>query len=340
MAFVFPIRGCSLHSICLPDEINWLNTSGNETTPVRNLIPARDDAKPLYVQEQGSRIGIEGEILAVKDRDRRALAEARLIDVSHVVLMGNVQISSQAMRELLGREIPVCWMSFGGRFAGVSDGLGHGNIDLRRAQFRKADDPNVCLALSRRFVRNKIANCRTMLRRNHDALPTRALEELSAITSAVDEAGDFQILLGMEGNAARIYFEAFPGMLRPAAGENLDFDFSKRTRRPPKDPVNALMSFAYSLLAKDLTVVIRLVGLDPFLGYYHKPRFGRPTLALDLMEEFRPIVVDSTVITVVNKGVVSAKDFTRSSLGVALKPEARKRFLHAYELMRSACKKR
>jgi CRISPR-associated protein Cas1 len=245
--------------------------------------------------------------------------------------MGNVQVSSQAMRELFSRDIPVSWMSFGGWFVGMSCGIGHGNIDLRRAQFRKADDLNICLDLSKRFVRNKVLNCRTLLRRNHDEVPKTVLDELATIGDSVNKAKDLASLLGMEGNAARIYFNAFPGMLRPEESEAMDFDFSKRTRRPPKDPVNALLSFAYSLLAKDIAVAVRLVGLDPFLGYYHQPRFGRPALALDLMEEFRPIIGDSVVISVVNKALITAKDFDRSSFGVALKPDARKRFLQAYE---------
>jgi CRISPR-associated protein Cas1 len=120
-------------------------------------------------------------------------------------------------------------------------------------------------------------------------------------------------------------------MLQPPGPERLAFDFAKRTRRPPRDPVNALLSFAYSLLAKDLAITARATGLDPFLGFYHQPRFGRPALALDLMEEFRPLVADSVVLSVINTGVVGVQDFLHSSLGVSLTPEARKRVLRAYE---------
>lgn len=328
--------GCSLHAICLPDEVTALRAeappSGEVAEPkVRLLLPARDDAKPLYVTEQGARVGISGGEVQVKGREGGALGHARLVELSQLVLWGNVSVSAQAMRELLGREIPVCWLSYGGWLSGVADGMGSGNIELRRAQFRAADSESRCLRIAQRIVRNKIANARTLLRRNHRDAPEGALRDLAALVKAADETNGLPELLGIEGNAARIYFEAFDGMLKPPEDGQHTFSFEHRSRRPPKDPVNALLSMAYSLLARDLTVTCRLVGLDPFLGMYHQPRFGRPALALDLMEEFRPIIADSVVINAVNTGVVQAGDFLRSGLGVSLKPEGRRRFIQAYE---------
>jgi len=326
-------QGCSLHGVCLPDEVNHLARDAGERAvePVRRLLPARDDAQPLYVQEQGARVGLDGEALEVKSRDHVVIGRARLFELSQLVLLGNVQLSAQAIRELCGRGIPVCWMSFGGWLSGFTDGLGHNNIELRRSQFRTADNPAAALGLARRFVRNKIANCRTLLRRNHpDALESTLLE-MHALSESTESAPGLPELLGLEGNAARLYFKAFPGLIRVASGADFDFDFTTRSRRPPRDPVNALLSFAYSLLAKDLAVTARAVGLDPFLGFFHQPRYGRPALALDLMEEFRPIIADSVVLSVINTGVLTSADFLRSSLGVALKPEGRKRFMRAYE---------
>ena len=320
-------QGCSLHGVCLPDEVNYL--ARESTAPVRRLVPSRDDAQPLYVQEQGARIGLDGELLEVRSRDRQVIGKARLFELSQVVLLGNVQLSAQAIRELCARGIPVCWMSFGGWLAGFTDSIGHNNVELRRAQFRAAEDAGAALRLARRFVRNKIANCRTLLRRNHPEPPESTLLEMSNLSEATEAAPGMPELLGIEGNAARLYFEAFPGLIRPK--EQFAFDFTTRSRRPPKDPVNALLSFAYSLLVKDLAVAARAVGFDPFLGFYHQPRYGRPALALDLMEEFRPIIGDSVVLSAINTGVVSAGDFTHSSLGVALKPDGRKRFMRAYE---------
>lgn len=333
-------QGCSLHALCLPDETNYLvreglSRSGPDGTPapeVRRLVPARDDAQPLHVQEQGARVGLDGDVLEVRSREQGVIGKARLFELSQLVVLGNVQVSAQAIRELCGRGIPICWMSYGGWLSGFTDGLGHNSVEIRRAQFRVADDPAAALRLARRFVRNKIANCRTLLRRNHPDAPGSTLRDLAALAEATEEARGMPELLGVEGNAARQYFEAFPALIRPAAdGGELGFDFTTRSRRPPKDPVNALLSFAYSLLGKDLAVASRAAGLDPFLGFYHQPRHGRPALALDLMEEFRPIVADSVVISAVNTGVVSASDFLRSGLGVAMKPEGRKRFTRAYE---------
>jgi CRISP-associated protein Cas1 len=329
-------QGCSLHGVCLPDEVNHLAREVSETSapaaePVRRLVPARDDAQPLYVQEQGARVGLDGDVLEVRSRDQGVIGKARLFELSQLVVLGNVQVSAQAIRELCGRGIPVCWMSFGGWLSGFTDGLGHNNVELRRAQFRAAEDGGTALLLARRFVRNKIANCRTLLRRNHPEAPEATLRELSALSEATEGAPGMPELLGIEGNAARLYFEAFPALIRATGGAGLGFDFTTRSRRPPKDPVNALLSYAYSLLAKDVAVTARAVGLDPCLGFYHQPRHGRPALALDLMEEFRPIIADSVVLSAINTGVVTSTDFVRSSLGVAMKPEGRKRFMRAYE---------
>jgi CRISPR-associated protein Cas1 len=329
-------QGCSLHGVCLPDEVNHLTQDSGDRSapaaePVRRLVPARDDAQPLYVQEQGARIGLDGDVLEVRSRDRGVIGKARLFELSQLVVLGNVQVSTQAIRELCGRGIPVCWMSFGGWLSGFTDGLGHNNVEIRRAQFRAAEDAAAALRLAQRFVRNKIANCRTLVRRNHPGAPEATLREMSALADRTDSAPGLPELLGVEGNAARLYFEAFPALIRATGETELGFDFTTRSRRPPKDPVNALLSFGYSLLAKDLAVTARAVGLDPFLGFFHRPRHGRPALALDLMEEFRPIIADSVVLTAINTGVVTGTDFVRSSLGVAMKPEGRKRFMQAYE---------
>jgi CRISPR-associated protein Cas1 len=329
-------QGCSLHGVCLPDEVALLtregiDVSGPPAEPLRRLVPSRDDSQPLYVQEQGARVGLDGEVLEVRSREAGVIGKARLFELSQLVVMGNVQVSSQAIRELCGRGIPICWMSYGGWLSGFTDGLGHNNVEIRRAQFRASEDPAASLRLARRFVRNKIANCRTLLRRNHPEAPEATLREMNALADATEEATRIPELLGVEGNAARLYFQAFPALLRPSADERLTFDFAVRTRRPPKDPVNALLSFAYSLLAKDVAVTARAVGLDPFLGFYHQPRHGRPALALDLMEEFRPIIADSVVLNAINTGLLASTDFVRSSLGVALKTDGRRRFMQAYE---------
>jgi len=323
--------GCSLNAVCLPDETNQLRGSVDASS-IREVRPALEDGKPLYVSEQGARVGLSGEVLEVRDRERRTLDDAPLREVSQLVLYGNVQVSTQAIRELCERQVPICWMSFGGWLSGMTEGLGHNNVEVRRAQFRCADDEKRSLALARRFVRVKVANCRTLLRRNHVDPPQRSLQQMAFLSRAADGARSAAELLGIEGNAARLYFEVLPGMLHPPEEEEkMELDFTTRSRRPPKDPVNALLSLCYALLVKDVAIAARSVGLDPFVGFYHQPRFGRPALALDVMEEFRPLIADSVALFAVNTGTVRAKDFIRSSLGVSLRPEARKQIIKLYE---------
>lgn len=316
--------GCSLNGICLPDETNLLTARGEGA--VRAMWTRRDNDQPLYVQGQGFRVGVDHDVLAVKDRDGKRAATARLGDTSHVVLQGNVQVSAQALAALFERDIPVAWMSYGGWLSGMAEGLGHRNIELRRAQFRAADEPARCLAAARALVRNKILNHRTLLRRS-GAVEGRLLRSLAELASSALEAASLERLLGLEGTAARFFFEGFREMLC----DGLAFDFERRNRRPPADPINALLSFAATLLAKDVAIAVRTVGLDPFLGFYHQPRYGRPALALDLMEPFRPLVCESVVLTAVNTGVVTREDFVSGATGVALNVEGRRRFLRAYE---------
>jgi CRISPR-associated protein Cas1 len=337
---------CSLVGICLPDEINLLRIGPHPGDPAsdpdeprgesgqpRRLLPARDDALPLYVQAGGTRVGKSGDELTVEPRggERQMV---RLGQTSQVALFGQVQMSTQAIQAALGRAIPITYFTSGGWFYGMTSGLSHKNVELRRLQFRAAEDAALSLALAKRFVIAKIANARTLLRRNGDeGVPVQTIDMMRAL---IDDAADCSAagsLLGIEGTAARVYFQSFSRMLKRAdhEGSGLAFDFAGRNRRPAKDPVNALLSLAYSLLAKELTVVTQAVGFDPFLGFYHRPRYGRPALALDLMEEFRPIVADSIVLTAINTGVVQPDDFVNRAGAVSLKEQGRTRFLRLYE---------
>lgn len=346
---------CSLAGICLPDETLWSSevVFGEETPaeiqleffprarapskPPRRLIPARDDLRPLYLNTQGARVGRSGDVLQVKDREK-LLQEIRLGELSQVNLFGNIQITSQSIQRLCAEEIPIAWFSQGGWFYGVTHGLGLRNIFLRREQFRHADFPWFCVRFAREIVAGKIQNQRTLLQRNHLEPPLRALADLRELAKQAREADALDRLLGIEGNASRIYFEHFAGMLKAgeepgadASKETLRFDFATRNRRPPRDPINALLSLAYAVLAKDLTVTCCAVGFDPYMGFYHQPRFGRPALALDLMEPFRPLIADSAVLTAVNTRMVTTKDFLAAAGAVSLTPEGRKAFFRAYE---------
>lgn len=320
-------NSCSLAGLCMPDEINQL--TGGEPAAARPLFPARDDAQPVYVVEAGARVGVSGECLEVRGREREKLHDVALVDVSQVVLVGNVQISSQAVRALSAQGLPVAWVSWGGWLNGVLDGNGRGQVTLRQAQYRVAGSAQESLALAREFIHAKVLNGRTFLRRNLDDAEG-VLRELAMEAEKVRAAQSLETLLGHEGNAARLYFGAFAALLKGPRGLTT-FDFNGRNRRPPKDPVNALLSFAYAMLTKDLVTAARVVGFDPWLGFYHQPRHGRFALALDLMEEFRPLIADSVVVNVINTGVVVDEDFLRRGIGVTLNPEGRKKFLRAWE---------
>lgn len=327
-------NGCSLAGICLPDETLALRqvpaaTPADGEHAVRRLYPARDDALPLYVQEQGARVGKRGDVLVVS-KGEQELGRARLKDVSQLVLCGNVGVSAQTIQLLCEASIPVVHLSRGHWFYGVTQGITLRNAYDRAAQFRAAADPARVLAFARAIVAAKAANQRTLLQRNATPRPDVELAEIGALQRRVAQAPDVDALLGLEGAIAARYFSRFASMLRPRDFD-AEWEFDKRNRRPPRDPINALLSFGYAMLAKECTVALLGEGLDPWWGLFHQPRHGRPALALDLMEEFRPLVVDSAVLTAVNTGMVSAGDFVRSQAACVLNERGRKAFIRAYE---------
>ena len=319
---------CSLVGICLPDEINSL--TGKTTTPTRRLVPSAQAARPLYVTEQGAMIGVRDGRYEVR-KDQQVLASVRFLDVSQINVFGNVQVSSQALRRAFSQEVPVCFFSHGGWFSGIAEGLPSKHVTLRIRQVIEAGRGG--LETARSMVVGKIRNCRTMLRRNARRPVETAVRQLGGLIRDAEEAVSVASLLGIEGTAARIYFGSFPTMLR----EDLDItpgadaESLARTRRPPKDPINCLLSYLYALLVKDCTATALGVGFDPYIGLYHRPRFGRPALALDLMEEFRPIVADSVAVTLLNTCEITASDFIRRAGGVALTDAGRRTVLRAYE---------
>ncbi len=319
--------GCSLAPICLPDEINALSED-NEDIKIRRMFPSRDDTRPLILQEQGSYLSKKGDILVIKKRGEK-VGEVRTFEISHVCLYGNAQVSTQALSELLDRNIPVLYFSYGGWFKGYSFSLINKNVDLRMKQYEHAMDKTKRLMISRKIVEGKVKNCRTLLRRNCEEDCKKALDELKKTLNKLSKVKDIPSLLGVEGNAGRIYFGSFNKMIKN--GFRKDFNFESRNRRPPTDPINSLLSLSYSTLCKDLTVSSLTMGLDPMLGFYHRPRYGRPALALDLMEEFRPIIADSVVISLINNDVLDKNDFIIKGKACNLTTDGRKKFYGAYE---------
>lgn len=346
--------GCSLNPICLPDETNALGAAAGgeyeeddgqlrlfaaaDVSPrkgpkreVRRLIVPREDRKPVYLSTQGLRVGKSGEVLQMKEKDALR-QEVRLNEVCQISLMGNVQVSTQAIQALCSAEIPVCYFSQGGWFYGITSGLTTKNVFLRQSQFRLATEEWFALRLAKKLVAGKIRNQRVMLMRNHEEPPKAVLEQMREMADRADTCHSLEELLGVEGNGARLYFGNFSGMIKQeSSATDFGFDFGSRNRRPPKDPVNALLSLAYSLLAKDFTVACAAVGFDPMMGFFHQPRFGRPALALDLMEPFRPLIAESAVLNAINTRMVTGKDFVRAGRAVALSAGGRRGFFQAYE---------
>jgi CRISPR-associated protein Cas1 len=321
---------CALIGICLPDEVRFLTEAGVEPRPI---IPSLNDALPLYVQSPRAYVRKDGEVLSI-EVEKIEVATARLAETSQVVLFGNAALTTPALHECLRREIPVTWLSYGGWFVGHTVGVGHKNVETRTAQYRVSFDDERCLHLARRLVAAKIANCRTLLKRNWKGEAIAIEPVLRALRGDLRHAlraGGLASLLGIEGTAASRYFELFAGMFKSDGNSSLEFNFATRNRRPPRDPVNAMLSFAYAMLVREWTVALSAVGLDPYRGFYHQPRYGRPALSLDMMESFRPLIADSTVISAINNGEVRPDDFITAAGSCNLTESGRKRFIAAFE---------
>lgn len=315
---------CSLVSVCLPDETNML--AERAPTPTRRLIAASDTREPLYVLSPSALVRKRRERL-VLSVDGEEQGSRRLLDVSHVAVFGNGTVTAGAVRGCLDADVPILWFSAGGWFSGYTIPHGGSWVARRISQVEHARDERA-LPLARSFVAGKVRNQRTLLRRHGAEASATAVGQLAGLVARSEEARSVGELLGIEGTAARLYFAEFPRLLKNLGGT---FVFEGRNRRPPTDPVNALLSFVYALLVRDTTVAALAAGLDPQIGLLHQPRFGRPSLALDLAEEFRPLVGDSTVATAINNGEVRERDFVRRGGAVALTDSGRKRVIRAYE---------
>ena len=349
---------CSAYPICLPNESLWwskrrkpadtdgqiqfgfiaqsedavrsqilaaLDFAAESTDKEPTLQPPRpggDDGEVLVVQTPGAQIGQRGDelLVSVKGEDVRKLPGQQ---VRAIYCYGAVQMTAQAVSTCLELGIDVSYFSPAGRFLGMLGGLPASGVDARRGQYRLFEMPGVRLQLAREVIRAKIHNQRVMLMRNGD-VPDRVTSLMASFRDSTESARDLTALLGVEGSAAALYFEQFESMLKQR--DDWKFDWRGRNRRPPRDPVNALLSLGYSMLAKELTGVCYSVGLDPFLGFMHQPRYGRPALALDLMEEFRPLIADSVAISLINRGELGPEDFIKSANGMFLTDKGRRPF--------------
>ncbi len=262
----------------------------------------------VAVTEQGARVSVEGDLLVVS-KEGRPLRKLRLADVDQVLLFGRVELSSGAVARLARRRLDVVFLSANGNFRARLVSHTSRNVALRLAQFEKASDPAFCLGVARSIVAGKIQHQRQILlraqRRLQDPSLADALAQMRQLLERVPRTDHVDSLRGLEGQAASLYFAHFGRLLL-----NDQFSFHRRTRRPPRDPVNACLSFGYALLGTVAESEVARCGLDPMVGFFHQPAYGRPSLVLDLIEEFRPHV-DMLVLRLFNLRQLAPTDFRR-----------------------------
>lgn len=291
----------------------------------------------LYVSTDGAYLRLEGETL-VLSVEKVKKYQVPLHHLGAIVCLGRVAISPALMARCMEDGRSIVWLNEHARFQARVEGPVNGNILLRQAQFRAADKVEVALEISKAFIAGKLRNSRNVLLRSardskDEAAKTqlvRAAKALAVNLRNLAHAESAVSVLGLEGDAARVYFEQFNTMIKPQMRE--EFEYKGRSRRPPKDTVNALISFLYALLLNDCRSALETVGLDPQLGFFHVVRPGRPALALDLLEEFRAVLGDRLALTLINRGQLRLKDFDfRPGGAVLLNDTGRKTVILAYQ---------
>jgi CRISPR-associated protein Cas1 len=316
---------CSLQPICLPDEVNQQRLQ--EIKP-RQIWPPHAEGIHLVAQREGARVGVRGAALRVTDGDGLLVKEMPLASVESLALIGSVQLSTQAVQVLADRSVPVAFMSSGGRLVAILDPLDSVSADVRRAQVRRFDDPQARLALARAVIAAKVLNQRTLLQRNCCDMSESITAELAKEADRAAKGETVDEVRGHEGQAAALYFKHFAGMLKAELAR--EFDTNGRRRRPPPDPVNACLSMGYSMLTHECVAALRQARLEPSIGAFHVSRPGRPALALDLMEPFRPLIADSVAIAAFNRGELGEGHFTRTAAGCMLTDAGRRAFFNAW----------
>lgn len=289
----------------------------------------------LYVTLDNVYLHLQNETIRV-EQEGKLLKSIPLHHLGAIVVIGNVLISPALLSRCAEDGRSVVWLDMQGRFRARIEGKTTGNVLLRRQQYAACDNPATCLELARAFVAGKLHNLRFVLKRSerdcsHSSARHAlrdASEAVAALITTLPQAGELDAVRGIEGAASQVYFSVFHQMVR---AQREHFPFDGRNRRPPRDPMNALLSFLYALLLTDCVSALESVGLDPQVGFLHAIRPGKPALALDLMEEFRP-VVDRLALTLVNRQQIQPQHFEhRPPEAVLLNDEGRKVVLVAYQ---------
>lgn len=290
----------------------------------------------LYVTSENSYLSLDGENIVVLDKDVE-VGRLPLHNLEGIVSFGYRGTSPALMGACAERDISLCYVSPGGKFLARVTGKTRGNVVLRRKQYQTSMDETDSLAIAKNCITGKVYNARWVLERatrDHSMqIDTekvkRASQMLKEAANRIQNSESKDQLRGFEGEAASIYFSVFDEMILQ---QKKDFAFSGRNKRPPIDNVNAMLSFVYTLLTNNIASALETVGLDPYVGMMHTERPGRVSLALDLIEELRPVLADRFVLSMINKKVVSAKDFLKKENGaVLMKDDARRRFLSEWQ---------
>jgi CRISPR-associated protein Cas1 len=290
----------------------------------------------LYVATQGSYLRKEGETVVIEQGGEKAL-QLPIHTLGGIVAFGNVLCSPFLLGFCAERDITVSFLSEHGRFLAAVRGPVSGNVLLRRAQYRQADDPRVTRDVAKNIIEAKLANSRLVVNRairDHkervdDSALSDAAAQIARYLQQLERAKNSDEVRGIEGIGAALYFGVFNHLI---VDQKHDFTFSERSRRPPLDEVNALLSFTYTLLAHDVRSALETVGLDPAVGFLHRDRPGRPGLALDLMEEFRSVIADRLVLSLINRRQVAKSGFKRAENGaVIMDDKTRKTLLVEYQ---------
>ncbi len=285
----------------------------------------------IYISQDDAFIGKIDERVHVK-ADKKKLLEVPLIKVDGLVILGRANFSPALVTELLNRKIPLSFLTGTGKYLGRLEPELTKNIFVRKAQWSVKDNSPQAIHVVRAFIRGKLKNYLNLIklrsRQSSHAHLEKSIDQIQGIINSLETKNNINSLRGLEGAGSAIYFSCFNLLIKNSA-----FEFKTRNRRPPLDPVNSLLSLGYTLLRHDLQSAINIVGFDPYLGYLHVPHYGRPALALDLMEEFRPLVTDAMVLSAINNQKLTPNDFVSEPLSnaVSLTKEGLKIFLRLYE---------
>lgn len=279
----------------------------------------------LYITQQGAVLHKSGNQVIVK-KDRDVIQEIPIVQLDEVVIFGNGHITTQAIGYLLHKNIPVSFLSSQGKYRGKLQPRYAKDTHIRQQQYTVAGNPQRCLELAKCFVRGKLTNslrfCQRQRTRNANV--KSAMRSSRQILGNLEDANNLETLLGHEGAGSSAHYRAFRQFLLH------DWGFTTRQFRPPPDPINAMLSLGYTLLHNHIYTFINVVGFDPYCGYFHQPRHGHAALASDLMEEFRPIIVDGYVLSLINNNRLRAEDFNQTRKGIRFTKEALNRFLIGY----------